>query len=147
MNTEQSKDRDNEIIGFAHFSVGRAIFRIIGGSIAISLCVAAGLIRLSNGEPLLGGVLFVAGLLMLRNFLDLALSDRIIFYGNRVTKIWHILGQSTIYFSRARVVRVKFSRRPLEWVIRETGPNGERLSMQRPIFGSSDKCVRGQMYG
>ncbi len=133
MNTEQSKERGNEIIGSAYFSIGRALFRMIRVSVVFSLCVMTGFITLSAGEPLLSVLMFVGCLLMFPGLLDLLLSDRIIFYGNRVTKIWHILRPRTIYFSRAKVGRDK-SRDPLEWEIRETGPNGEYLFIQKLIF-------------
>ncbi len=99
-----------------------------------SLCVMTGFIALFKGEALVGVLMFVGVLLMFPGLLDLVLSDRIIFYGNRVTKIWHILKPRTIYFSRAKVWRKKLSSDPLEWEIRETGPNGESLFMQRLIF-------------
>jgi hypothetical protein len=134
MNTKQSRGRGNEIIGSAHFSMGRAIFRIIRGSIVFLLCIMAGFVTLSMEEPLWSILVFVVGLLMLRSLLDLVLSDRIIFYGDKVTKIWHIFGPRTIYFSRAKIWRVQSRVDPLMWVIRETGPNGERLFMKKPII-------------
>ena len=134
MNTEQSTERGNEIVGSAHFSMGRAIFSIMGPCIVSLYCIMAGFITLSRGEPLWSVLLFVVGVLVLRPLPDLILSDRIIFYGNRVTKIWHILRPRTIYFSRAKVWRNQFRGDTLMWVIRKTGPNGERLFMQKPII-------------
>ena len=123
MNTEQIKDRGSEIIGSAHFSVGRAIVHIIGGCIAFLLCVIAGFGALFMGEMLVSAFLFLIVPLMFPGLLDLLLSDRIIFYGNRVTKIWHILKPKTIYFSSAKVKRNKMSTDPAKWEITENGPS------------------------
>ncbi|MBI4964364.1 MAG: hypothetical protein HY913_13890 [Desulfomonile tiedjei] len=133
MNTEPSKGRGNAIIGGAHFSMGRAIFGIVRGSVVLSLCFMSGFVMLSMGEPLLSVLMFVLSLLMLRSLLDLILSDRIIFYGNRVTKIWHILGSRTIYFSRAKVWRQQSTVAPPIWLIRETAPNDQRRFIKKQI--------------
>jgi hypothetical protein len=136
MNTAQSKERGKEIVGTANFSGGRAFFRIIRGCIYFSLFVMTGIGALFAGEMLVSAFLFSGVLLIFPGLLDLLLSDRIIFYGNRVTKIWHILEPKTIYFSNAKVWRDKMSTAPAEWEITENGP-GDWVwpwQMQRQIL-------------
>jgi hypothetical protein len=52
MNAEHGKERGNEIVGSAHFSMGRAVFRIMGSSIVILYLVMVSFVTLSRGEPL-----------------------------------------------------------------------------------------------
>jgi hypothetical protein len=78
---------------------------------------------------------FVLGVIALQFLLDYLFSDRIIFYRDRVTKIWHALGSRTIYYSTAKIFRYTESL-AYDWVIREKGPYGEYISMQLPIVYS-----------
>jgi hypothetical protein len=69
--------------------------------------------------------------------LDVIFTDRIVFYQDRVVKIWNFLGQKTIYYSKAKVTGA-----PRNWQIQrskwyqitETGDNGRRIWLQIPIL-------------
>ena len=69
--------------------------------------------------------------------LDSLLTKLIIFYQDRVVKIWNFLGQETIYYSKAKV-----SGAPRNWQIQrlnwyqitETKHNGRSLLFQIPII-------------
>jgi hypothetical protein len=131
MNTEQRKGRRDEIIGSAHFSIEKAIYRIMGYLILLLVCVIASYNTFLKGNYLGVFLLFIMCLIALQFLLDNLFSDRIVFYRDRVTKIWHALGSRTIYFSSARVIRNQY--RTDEWVIRETRLNGKTLFLQIPI--------------
>lgn len=68
--------------------------------------------------------------------LDQIFTDQIIFYQDKVVKIWHFLGQRTIYYSSAKVTggNSKVVQRPKWYQITETKDNGRRLWFQIPIL-------------
>jgi hypothetical protein len=74
-------------------------------------------------------VWFAIGLLLLLFVLEQIFSARIIFYGDRVTKVWHIFGSRTIYYSNAKATGHGAG----TYWIRETGLDRQYVFTQIPI--------------
>lgn len=69
-------------------------------------------------------------------WLDILLVKKIVFYGDRVEKVWHLLGRRIIPYSKTEVRGPSDSFRWLQkaYAIRAVGSDGKRHLMQIPIF-------------
>lgn len=76
-------------------------------------------------------VWWIIGLGAFLLLLEMLLSDRIIFYRDKVTKVWHFFGSRTIPYSNARVILAYI--RTNMWTISEGRPPGQYLALQIPI--------------
>lgn len=99
------------------------------------ICFALGLayasmVREGWKGHLLESALLLAGLVMILLFLDTLFSERLIFYSDRVTKVWRGFGSRTIYYLNAEVGDTYHGMVS----IRESDANGRRSWPQIPIF-------------
>ncbi|MBI5248324.1 MAG: hypothetical protein HY912_02415 [Desulfomonile tiedjei] len=69
-------------------------------------------------------------------WLDILLGKEIVFYPDRVEKVWHLLGRRAIPYNRAEVrgAAEQFRWLPKGYTIKEIGQDGKRRLMQIPIF-------------
>jgi hypothetical protein len=130
-NTGQNSGPEPNIIGYAHYSIREALFQIVKWSILFSMFTMLVHHCVQEGKYLEMVVMIMADLMAFLAVVDYTFSDRIIFYRDRVTKIWWGLGSKTIYYFDAKVSK---NSKGLEWCqIREKGPNGKPFLFQIPI--------------
>jgi hypothetical protein len=139
VNTEQNKRLGDEIICCAYFCRGRALIPILVTLLLLVYFVYGSHETFLKGDYLGMLIFFVTDLMAVLFLLDYLLSDKIIFYRNRVTKIWHAFGSRTIYYSSAKAHRNPESMTE-SWTISETRLNGKVLFPQIPI------CFQRRLY-
>lgn len=131
MHTGQNSGPEPDIIGHAHYSTKEASFQIIKWFILFSMFTMLVHHCVLKGKYLEMLVMIMADITAFLAVVDYTFSDRIIFYRDRVTKIWWGLGSKTIYYIDAKVS--KNLKGPEWWMIREKGPNGKPVFFQIPI--------------
>lgn len=129
MDIEQRKGRGDEIICSARYSLGRVSLWIIGHFLVVYLCFGLAHDSFLKENHIGAFVMFAIGLLLLLFVLEQIFSERIIFYGDRVTKVWHVFGSRTIYYSNAKATGPG---KGTYW-IRETGLNRQYAFTKIPI--------------
>jgi hypothetical protein len=133
MKTEERKGQGQEIIGCAYFSVEKAILPILVVLLLLAYFVYGSYETFLKRNYTGVLIFFIADLATILFLVDYLLSDRIIFYRNRVTKTWRVLGSRTIYYSNAKVFRNEYSTHTDTWIIGETEPAGKPLFLRLPI--------------
>jgi len=134
VNDDQMKTHDDELVFSARYSPFRVwVMVIFIAMFPIWVFLRVSYLNLLRGEYL-NAFLFSAPLLLMIYFtLDSILFKELLFYSDRVVKIWHFFGRRTIYYRRAKVIHPPWYLRWLGHAIRETRENGKDLLMQMPV--------------
>lgn len=127
----------DEVIFSAQYSSFRVWFSFLTAfTFLLTLLIAGACFAIRDGNYLGGGALaFVAacGALFI---LDAIFFKELLFYGDRVAKVWHLFGQRTISYSNASV---SFPQWYMRWIssahhIFESKENGRPVPLRLPIM-------------
>ena len=133
---EQLKTQDDEIIFSARYSVSRVwLLLIVVAVFPTWLLFSVVYLDLVRGRYIDALLFSILPLLMLLFTLDSVFFKELLFYQDRVVKVWHIFGNRTIYYVAGKIVDPP---RYWRWVlsghhIRETRP-GKNFVIQIPIL-------------
>lgn len=126
---------EDEIIFSARYSLLRVWFSVIVAFLfPMYLFFYAAYAEVLRGAYILAATCCLMGCVILLMTLDAILFKALLFYADRVVKVWHLFGRRTIYYSRAKVIGPP---KGYEWVssghaIRETR-TGRDFLLQVPI--------------
>lgn len=132
----RAKTQEDEIIFSARYSPFRVWFSVIIMFLPFMwLFFGVAYADLLRGKYINALLLALMPSIALLFTLDSIFFRRLVFYEDRVVKLWYVLGQRTIYYSRAIVIGPPkyFHWLSSVYAIRETGENGKYLLMQIPI--------------
>jgi len=132
--SEEITSQEEEILFSARYSVFRVWFMVIV-VVMFPTWIFCYLLYIDvlKGEYIHAFFVSVFLLLMLLLALDSIFFKELLFYQDRVVKVWHIFGNRTIYYRTAKVIDPPWYLRWLSYAIRETGENGKDFLLRVPV--------------
>jgi hypothetical protein len=145
INMQQSSKSD-ELVYFAKYSTLRLLFSWLINALGVYLLITVSISLLREGKYINGFLWLLMTLAILFLFLDSILLRGLYFYKDRVVKVWKFGGNTTIYYTAAKVYGPpnRFKWLTSSYTIRATKNNGKVSFLQVPIqyvsffFSSTD---------